>query len=139
MKNKYSFKLFVPAILFGMVLSVPCFAQEEPAGQSMHQAGQEMEQAGSDTGAAAKDAYHGTERAVKDATITTRVKTALARDKNVTSSAIHVTTSAGVVTLKGNVPSPDMAQYAAQVAEQTPGVKRVNNQLVVLSSANTNY
>jgi len=135
MKIRCTFKLIVLAILFGMVLSVPAFAQDEPASQSMHQAGQEVERGGSDT--AAKDAYHGTARAVEDTTITTEVKTALARDKNVSSSAIHVTTTAGVVTLKGNVPSPEMAEHAAQLAEQTNGVKGVNNQLMVVSSAST--
>ena len=137
MKIKYSFKLIVPAILFGTVLSVPAFAQDEPASQSMHQAGDKVEQVGSDTAGAAKDAYHGTERVIKDTTITAEVKTALARDKNVSSSGIHVTTTAGVVTLKGNVSSREMAQHAGQVAGQTNGVARVNNQLMVVTSANT--
>ncbi|HKN15023.1 MAG TPA: BON domain-containing protein [Candidatus Binatus sp.] len=136
MKVKYSLKPVVPAILLGMVLSIPAFAQDQPAIQSMHQAGEKIEQAGSDTAAAAKDAYHGTERAVKDTAITAKVKTALARDKNVSSSGIHVDTVAGVVTLKGSVPSPEMAQQAAQLAEQTEGVKSVNNQLLVITSAN---
>ena len=139
MKIKYSFKLIAPAILFGMVLSVPAFAQDDnaPASQSMHQAGDKVEQVGSDTAAAAKDAYHGTERVIKDTTITAQVKTALVRDKNVSSSGIHVTTTAGVVTLKGNVSSPEMAQHAGQVAGQTTGVVRVDNQLMVVTSANT--
>ena len=139
MKITYSFKLIVPAILFGMVLSVPAFAQDDnaPASQSMHQAGDKVEQVGSDTAAAAKDAYHGTERVIKDTTITAQVKTALVRDKNVSSSGIHVTTTAGVVTLKGNVSSPEMAQHAGQVAGQTTGVVRVDNQLMVVTSANT--
>lgn len=140
MKIKYSFKLIVPAILFGMVLSVPAFAQDgnATASQSMHQAGDKVEQVGSDTAGAAKDAYHGTERVIKDTTITAEVKTALARDKNVSSSGIHVTTTAGVVTLKGNVSSREMARHAGQVAGQTNGVARVNNQLMVVTSANTN-
>ena len=54
MENKYAFKLAVPAILFGLVLSVPSFAQDEPASQEMHQAGQKMEAAGSDTADAAR-------------------------------------------------------------------------------------
>ena len=139
MKMKYSFKLMVPAILFGMVLSVPAFAEDNnaPAGQQMNQAGDKVEQAGSDTAGAAKDAYHGTERVIKDTTITAEVKTALARDKNVSSSGIHVTTSAGVVTLKGNVSSPEMAKHAGQVAGQTNGVVRVRNKLTVATSANT--
>ncbi len=137
MKIKYSFKPIVPAILFGMVLSVPAFAQDQPAGESMHQAGQKMEQAGSDTAAAAKDVYYGTERAAKDTTITGKVKAALARDRSVSGSGIHVDTVAGIVTLKGSVPSPEMAQHAAKLAEQTEGVKSVNNQLMVITSANT--
>jgi hypothetical protein len=68
MDAKYSFKLIVPAVLFGMVLSVPSFAQDNgapatsnpnaPASQQMREAGHEMEGAGSDTVAAASDAYH---------------------------------------------------------------------------------
>lgn len=138
MKIKYSFKLVVPAILFGMVLLVPAFAQDDqPASQSMHQAGQEMKQAGSDTAAAAKDTYHGTERAVEDTTITAKVKTALERDKNIRGDGIHVDTVAGIVTLKGSVPSPELAQHAAKLAERAEGVKSVNNQLLVITSAST--
>ena len=153
MDTKYSFKLIVPAVLFGMVLSVPAFAQDSmapanasanapasedanaPAGQQMRAAGQEMKGAGSDTAAAAKDTYHGTERAVKDTTITAEVKTALKKDPQVGSSEIHVKTAGGVVTLKGNVPSPDMAARAGQIAQQKEGVKSVDNQLMVANSS----
>src|SRR5271167_2812518 len=99
MDTKYSFKLIVPAALFGMVLSVPAFAQNNmapdsanaaasenpnaPASDQMRAAGQEMKGAGSDTAAAAKDTFHGTERAVKDTTITAEVKTALKSDAQV--------------------------------------------------------
>jgi hyperosmotically inducible periplasmic protein len=142
MDSKYSFKLIVPAILFGMVLSVPAFAQDSapassdpnaPASEQMKAAGQEMKSAGSDTAAAATDAYHGTKRAVKDTTITAEVKAALEKDK-LPASDIHVHTRGGVVTLKGNVPSPDMAAQAAQVAQQTDGVKSVDNKLMVANS-----
>src|SRR5258707_470825 len=147
MDTKYAFRLIVPSVLLGMVLSVPSFAQDSmapananapasanasapasedanaPAGQQMRAAGREMKDAGSDTAAAAKDTYHGTERAVKDTTITAEVKTALKSDPQIRSSEIHVKTAAGVVTLKGNVPSPDVAARAAQIAEQKNGVK----------------
>jgi osmotically-inducible protein OsmY len=136
MKIRHSFNLIVPTVLFGMVLSIPAFAQNEPTSQQMDQAGQKIEQA-ADTAAAAKDAYSGTERAVKDTTITAEVKTALARDKDVRSSEIHVDTIAGVVTLKGSVSSPEIAQHAMQLAEQVSGVQSVNNQLMVITSANT--
>jgi len=137
MKIRHSLNLIVPAVLFGMVLSVPAFAQNEPASRQMDQAGAKIEQAGSDTAAAAKDAYGGTERAVKDTAITAEVKTALARDGEVRSSLIHVDTIAGVVTLKGSVPSPEMARHAMQLAEQVSGVQSVNNHLMVITSANT--
>jgi len=152
MDTKYSFKLIVPAVLFGMVLSVPAFAQDSmapanasanapasedanaPAGQQMRAAGQEMKGAGSDTAAAAKDTYHGSERAVKDTTITAEVKEALMKDSEIKASKIHVRTSGGVVTLKGNVPSPDMAARAGQIAQQKEGVKSVDNRLMVANS-----
>jgi hyperosmotically inducible protein len=153
MDTKYSFKLIVPAALFGMVLSVPAFAQNNmapdsanaatsenpnaPASDQMRAAGQEMKGAGSDTASAAKDTFHGTERAVKDTTITAEVKTALKSDAQVGSSEIHVVTSGGVVTLKGNVPSPDMAARAGQIAQQKEGVKSVDNRLMVANSART--
>jgi hyperosmotically inducible periplasmic protein len=148
MKSGYQFKLIAPAVLFGLALSIPAFAQDNPnganpnapatAGQDMHQAGHEMEQAGSDTATAAKDTYEGTKRAVKDTTITAEVKAALVRDKAIPSAKdIHVHTQAGVVTLNGNVPSPEAAQQAAQLAEQTKGVRSVNNQLMVISSSRT--
>ena len=34
-----SLKTIVPAVLFGMALSVPSFAQDAPASTDMHQAG----------------------------------------------------------------------------------------------------
>jgi osmotically-inducible protein OsmY len=138
MQIKHAFKLVVPTILLGMVLSVPAFAQDDmSASQSMDQAGDKVKDAGSDTAAAAKDAYHGTSRAIKDTTITAQVKTALKRDDSVASSEIHVSTTAGVVTLKGKVPSSALAAHAAQLAGQTSGVKGVDNQLMVASSTTT--
>ncbi len=154
MDSKYSFRLIVPAVLFGMVLAVPAFAQNmapasanasapasedmnAPAGQQMRAAGQEMKGAGADTAAAAKDTFHGTERAVKDSTITAEVKKALMSDSEISSTKIHVKTSGGVVTLKGNVPSPDVAARAAQIAQQKEGVKSVDNRLMVANSART--
>ena len=148
MKSKFPFRLIVPTLVFGMAFSVPAFAQYNPngsnpnapatAGQDMHQAGHEMEQAGSDTAAAASDTYQGTKREVKDVTITAEVKAALERDKAIPSAReIHVHTKAGVVTLNGDVPSPEAAQHAAHLASETKGVRSVNNQLMVVSSSRT--
>ncbi len=154
MATKYNFRLIVPAALFGMVLAVPAFAENmapanantnaavpasedmnAPASQQMRAAGREMKGAGEDTAAAAKDTFHGTTRAVKDTTITAEVKQALMHDSEIKSARIHVRTSGGVVTLKGNVPSPDMAARAAQIAQQKEGVKSVDNRLMVANSA----
>lgn len=155
MKDKYRFKLVLPAALLGMVFAVPVFAQYSPnstnpnapatatnpnapatAGQDMHQAGRELEQAGSDTAAAASDTYQGSKRAVKDVTITAEVKAALERDKAIPSAhEIHVHTKAGIVTLNGNVSSPEASQHAARLAQETKGVRSVNNQLMVMNSS----
>jgi hyperosmotically inducible protein len=137
MRRKHSLKFVAPAVLLGLAMAMPAFAQEESAGDAMHSAGQNMKQAGSDTAAAAEDAYNGTKIAVKDTTISAKVKRALHDDQMVGSSDIHVSTTAGVVTLKGQVSSRDAADHAADVAEHTEGVKRVDNQLMVSSAART--
>jgi hypothetical protein len=148
MKSKLPFRLIVPTLVLGMAFSIPSFAQSNPngndpnapatAGQDMHQAGHEMEQAGSDTAAAASDTYQGTKREVKDVTITAEVKAALEKDKDIQKARdIHVHTKAGVVTLNGDVTTPEAAQQAAQLAAQTKGVRSVNNQLMVVSSSQT--
>ena len=154
MAIKYNFRLIVPAVLFGMVLSVPAFAEDmapsnantnaaapastdpnAPPSQQMRSAGRDLKSAGEDTAAAAKDTFHGATRAVKDTTITAEVKQALMHDSEIKASKIHVRTSGGVVTLKGKVPSPDMAARAAQIAQQKEGVKSVDNELMVANSA----
>ena len=55
-------------------------------------------------------------------------------DSEIKASKIRVRTSGGVVTLKGNVPSPDMAARAVQIAQQKEGVKSVDNRLMVANS-----
>jgi len=135
--RKYSIKLIVPALLFSMIVSLPVFAQDESAPQLPQQDGVKVEQTSAQTAAVAEDASQGTENNVRDALITAEVKTALAHDKKISDSPIHVNTNAGVVTLHGNVPSFELARHAAQLAERSDGVKSVNNQLMVVSSAST--
>lgn len=137
MNRKYSLKLAVTAVLLGMAIAMPAFAQDESTHDAMHSAGANMKRAGSDTAAAAEDVYTGTKRAVKDVTITAKVKKALHDDPAVGSSDIHVSTKTGVVTLKGQVSSREAAARAADLAAHTNGVKRVNNQLMVTSAART--
>src|SRR5271156_5691304 len=103
MKNAFGLKIIVPALVLGMAVAAPVFAQEDnaSASQSMHQAGASAEDAASDTGQAIKNAYHGTVTALSDTAITAKVKTALHENKATTGSDIHVDTVAGVVKLKG--------------------------------------
>jgi osmotically-inducible protein OsmY len=78
------------------------------------------------------DASHAAEQTVKalrDLKTTAKVKAALLGDELTAHSQIHVSTAAGVVALSGNVPSPDVAARAQQLAKQTEGVKAVVNEL----------
>ncbi len=129
--------MIVAALVLGMVVIAPVFAQEDngSTSQSMHRAGDSAENAASDTGQAVKHAYHGTVTAVSDTTITAKVKTALHENKITKGADIHVTTVAGVVTLKGSVPAADTSKTAQDVARQTSGVKEVRNELVMAPTA----
>jgi hyperosmotically inducible protein len=133
MKNAFWLKIVIPALVLGMAVAAPIFAQEDnvPASQSMRRAGDSAENAASDTGQAIKHAYHGTVTAVSDTAITAKVKTALHENKITKGADIHVATVAGVVTLKGTVSSADTSATAQRVAQQTSGVKEVRNELTM--------
>ncbi|HYL58309.1 MAG TPA: BON domain-containing protein [Candidatus Acidoferrales bacterium] len=158
MKSKIAIALTVPAMALALVASAPAFAEDaakpasqpmqagasatapevmpeeaKPASQSMHQAGEAVEQAGTSAATAVKDAYTGTKTAMKDTTVTAKVKRALHKDSSIGEAKIHVETVAGVVTLSGAVPTIAVAQRAQELAQQTSGVKSVNNQLAVAS------
>jgi len=109
--------------------------QEGSASQSMNQAGQAAENAASSSGQAVEDAAHGTATVVKDSTITAKVKTALHQDNAIAQDKIHVTTVAGVVTLKGQVNSPEESKRAEELAKQTDGVKSVENRINVANKS----
>ena len=73
---------------------------------------------------------------VDDATITTRVKSRFAEDKTVAATRIQVETLKGVVQLSGFAVSEAEKQRAAQIAAAVPGVKQVQNAVVVRPPAN---
>ena len=134
MKLSLGLKVLVPSVALSLGLAVPTLAQSDrgvTAGESMHAAGESMEKAGSDTAEGAEQAYHGAATAVLDSKITLKVKAALHEDSATQHSDIHVSTSAGIVTLKGQVDSIDVATHAGELAINTEGVKDVNNQLQV--------
>lgn len=157
MKSKLAIALTGPAVALALVATAPAFAQDaakpisqpmqagskaapelmpdeaKPASESMHQAGEAVEQAGTSAAVAVKDAYAGTKTAMKDTAVTAKVKRALHKDSTIGDAKIHVDTVAGVVTLSGAVPTIAVAQRAQELAQQTNGVKSVNNQLAVAS------
>ncbi len=133
MSTKLVLTLMVSVFMLALTTNVPAFAQE--SGQSGQSATEKMRQAGESAESAASNAYHGAKTAVKDRTITAKVKAALHDDKQmeIAGHGIHVSTTAGVVTLKGEVPNKEAAERATELARQTAGVKRVNNELTVMT------
>ena len=112
----------LPMLLLALAMTGPALAQS--ASQSMHEAGESAD-------SALSHAYHGTATAVNDSALTAKVKTALHDDKVTTGADIHVATVAGVVTLRGKVASSDVSSRAEKLAQDTTGVKSVNNKLKV--------
>jgi hyperosmotically inducible periplasmic protein len=133
MSSKKKILAIVPAMVLGIGLALPAFAQETSAG-SGDSAGTSMNQAGADTAGAAKNAFHGAATALDDTRITTEVKTGLATSKDIRSGQIHVTTTAGVVTLRGRVHDSDVVARAGSIARDASGVRGVTNRLRVSSS-----
>jgi hyperosmotically inducible protein len=130
MSSKNKILALVQAVVLGIWLALPAFAQETggtSASTSMHQAGE-------DTEGAAKNAYHGTTTALDDTRITTEVKTDLAAAQDLRSGQIHVTTTAGVVSLRGTVHDSAVASRAETIARNASGVRGVKNDLRVSSS-----
>jgi len=133
MSRKNKILAMVPAMVLGIGLALPAFAQDTSA-NSGDSASTSMNHAGSDTAGAAKNAFHGAVTAVDDTTITTEVKTDLAAAKDMRSGQIHVTTIAGVVTLRGRVHDSDVVARAGAIARDASGVRDVSNRLRVSSS-----
>jgi len=68
---------------------------------------------------------------VDDSTITTRVKSRFAESKDVAANRINVETLKGVVQLSGFAISEAERTQAAQIAAAVPGVKQVQNSIIV--------
>jgi len=68
---------------------------------------------------------------VDDATITTRVKAKFAEDPVVSAMAIKVETLKGTVQLSGFSKSTLEKNRASQLAEKVPGVRDVDNNIMV--------
>jgi hypothetical protein len=67
----------------------------------------------------------------KDAQLVTNIQSQMFADAQLKTANLHVAAIDGQVTLKGTVPN-DAARYDAyKIATQTPGVKKVNDQMVI--------
>ena len=73
--------------------------------------------------------------ALSDTAITAKVKTALHENTVTSGSDIHVETVAGVVMLQGTASSAEAIATAQQLAQQTSGVRQVNNELTMAPTA----
>jgi osmotically-inducible protein OsmY len=131
-------KTIIPAALIALFIAVPgyCADSDATASDSMHSAAASIKEAGSNTADAVKHTYRGAKAELTDAKVTAKVKSTLHDNKTIGDSDIHVSTDSGVVTLRGEVPSRDAANNAEQLAQQTEGVTRVNNELTVMSAGN---
>lgn len=75
------------------------------------------------------------ESASKEAATTASVKAALALSRKVSAFDIDVATQGSTVRLRGEVPSEEVRQLAVAIAEDTMGVERVEDQLIVDAAA----
>ena len=130
--------VIIPAGFLALSVTGPVFAQDSDAtaSDSMHSAAADVKAAASNTADAVKHTYRGAKTAAIDSQITAKVKMALHDNKSVGDADIHVKTDGGIVTLRGEVPSREAAANAEQVAQQTEGVKRVNNEMTVTAPGN---
>ncbi|MHB8384644.1 MAG: hypothetical protein ACYDC3_20180, partial [Candidatus Binataceae bacterium] len=92
MKQSTGFLAIIPAVAFGLSLSMPAFAQYSgaPAASASGGMTQTMKGAGTDTENAAKDAYDSSKAELGDADITTKVKVALDKNDTTEHADIHV-------------------------------------------------
>jgi hyperosmotically inducible protein len=75
--------------------------------------------------------HRGTGEYIDDAAISTRVKSAFAADPQVKATEVQVETYKGTVQLSGFVDSSESAARAAQLARDIPGVRQVQNSMVI--------
>lgn len=87
-------------------------------------------------GCAATSTRESTGEYVDNSVITAKVKSALLRDDTVKSLAISVQTVMDVVQLSGFVDTAEQKSVAGSVTAAVEGVKRVQNNLIVKSTAN---
>lgn len=106
------------ATTLGLVGCTP--AQNNEVQQNVQGVGQEI-----------KEGAGKAKEAIDNQTLEGKVKTVLTSRKGLEAKGIDVEAKDGVITLKGDVASPDQAQLAEQVAGEVEGVTSVVNQLTM--------
>ena len=91
-----------------------------------------------DGGTSLWDTMRSVKETSQDAATTSKVKTALMLSKHVSAFGVNVTSNQGAVTLTGEVPSEETRRLAAAITQDTSGVTRVQNNLVVNPGAGRN-
>lgn len=75
---------------------------------------------------------------VSDDKLASGIKANLSSDPTTKSANVNVAVNNGVVTLTGDVPSPDVELQVMKITNGTPGVKRVDDQIKANAAAATN-
>lgn len=83
------------------------------------------------TGCAGGTTHESTGEYLDDTVLTTKVKTSILGDSRLKLLQITVETFKGVVQLSGFVDSANASARAVELARKVPGVKTVNNSLIV--------
>ncbi len=128
MKTK-TVSVFALAGLIGVGLTAPVLAhaQESAAHEEMQATGENAKNGA--VGQSAKHLYRATRDEATDAALTTEIKTALLKDKATRTLGIHVKSNQGLVTLTGQVDSPQTAAEAQSIVAHVSGVQSVKNDL----------
>jgi hyperosmotically inducible protein len=84
---------------------------------------------------ALRNALHSVRQSSQDEATASKVRTALLLSKNVSAFDIKVEATQGEVTLTGQVPSEESKTVAGAIAQDTSGVKQVQNEITINPSA----
>jgi hyperosmotically inducible protein len=101
------------------------------AKERANEAGREIGQAGRELGKKASTAMKQLDEALSDGALTAKIKSKMTLDDTVDASTINVDTANRVVTLKGTVRTKIEKERVLQLARETNGVTRVDDQLSV--------
>jgi hyperosmotically inducible protein len=85
-----------------------------------------------------QNAFHSVKESSQDAATASKVRTALLLSKNVSAFDIKVEARQGEVTLTGQVPSSEIKVLAGAIAQDTSGVKDLQNNIAINPAAERN-